>query len=69
VRYFGWMHPAAKNRRMLVETALAVPIVVTDRPPEAPQWHLLCPHCGAFALVRVGAMPRQARAPPTCVAA
>jgi len=69
VRYFGWMHPAAQSRRMLVETALAVPIVVTDRPPEPPQWHLLCPHCGTFALVRVGSLPRQARAPPSCVAA
>jgi hypothetical protein len=28
VRYFGWMHPAAKKRRMIVETLLAVPMDV-----------------------------------------
>jgi len=27
VGYFGWMHPAAKARRMIVETLLSVPIV------------------------------------------
>lgn len=68
VRYFGWMHPAAKSRRLLVETLLAVPIVIAP-PPEQPQWHLRCPHCAAFALVRVGTLPRQARAPPLCAAA
>jgi hypothetical protein len=68
VRYFGWMHPAAKSRLMLVETLLAVPIVVAP-PPEPLQWHLRCPHCAAFALVRIGSMPRQARAPPARIAA
>ena len=68
VRYFGWMHPAAKSRRLLVETLLAVPIVIAPR-PEQPRWHLRCPHCAAFALVRVGSLPRQARAPPRCAAA
>jgi len=28
VRYFGWMHPAAKQRRIIVETLLAVPVIV-----------------------------------------
>ena len=69
VRYFGWRHPARKACRLLVETLLAVPIIVTAPPPEPPQWHLRCPHCAAFALVRVGTLPRQARAPPLCVAA
>jgi hypothetical protein len=57
------MHPAAKARRARVETLLAVVIVV--RPDAAPpiSWHLCCPHCHAFALVRIG---RLARAPPTC---
>lgn len=65
VRYFGWMHPAAKRRRMLVETLLQKPIVVAAAPPpEATRWHLRCPHCERFTLVRVGAQPRQARAPP-----
>jgi hypothetical protein len=59
VRYFGWM---------LVETALAVPIVIAPA-PEPPQWHLRCPHCGAFALVRVGSLARRARDPPICAAA
>lgn len=68
VRYFGWLHPAAKARRLLVETLLAVPIVIAP-PPEQAQWHLRCPHCAAFALVRVGRLPRQARAPPFCAAA
>jgi hypothetical protein len=62
VRYFGWMHPAAKKRRMIVETLLAVIIVVRPRPDE-PSWHLCCPHCGAFALVCVGQIPRS---PPAC---
>jgi hypothetical protein len=68
VRYFGWMHPAAKARRIIVETLLAKPIVIAA-PPPLPQWHLRCPHCGAFALVRVGTLARQARAPPLCAAA
>ena len=65
VRYFGWMHPAAKARRMKVQTLLAVPIIVPPR-VEAPQWHLRCPHCGRFTLVRVGTLPHLARAPPSC---
>lgn len=74
VRYFGWMHPAAKLRRMRVETLLAKPIVVTAPLPEAIKWHLQCPHCHGFGLVRVGSLPRQvrgtrsgrARGPPRC---
>jgi hypothetical protein len=57
VRYFGWMHPSAKARRMKVETLLAVPIVVRVAVPP-PAWHLRCPHCQAFALVCVGTHPR-----------
>ncbi|MFZ5496143.1 MAG: hypothetical protein ACOZE5_12510 [Verrucomicrobiota bacterium] len=33
-------------------------------PPEPVQWHLCCPHCERVSLVRVGSLPRQARAPP-----
>jgi len=69
VRSFGWLHPAAKARRMVVETLLAKPIVIAAPPPPLPQWHLHCPHCGAFALVRIGTLPRRARAPPRCAAA
>jgi hypothetical protein len=64
VRYFGWMHPSAKARRMKVETLLQKPIVLAAAPSERPQWHLRCPHCARFTLVRVGVLPRQARAPP-----
>lgn len=66
VRYFGWMHPSAKARRMIVEGLLQKPIVVADAPVAAPQWHLRCPHCARFTLVRVGSLPRMARAPPRC---
>lgn len=64
VRYFGWLHPSAKRRRMKVETLLQKPIAVAEPPPEPVQWHLRCPHCERFALVRIGSLPRQARAPP-----
>jgi len=66
VRYFGWMHPAAKNRRLKVETLLAVLIVVRAKVDEPPPWHLRCPHCEAFALVIVARMPRAPPAPPSC---
>ena len=71
VRYFGWAHPAAKARRMKVETLLAKPIVVREKPAEPPPWHLRCPHCAQFSLVRVGTLARTggagpARAPPAC---
>ncbi len=66
VRYFGWMHPSAKRRRLQVETLLAKRIVVTPAPAPSPAWHLQCPHCERFTLVRVGTLPRQARAPPRC---
>ena len=63
VRYFGWMHPAAGARRLKVETLLAVVIIVHGNTDTPPAWHLCCPHCHAFALVRIG---RLARAPPAC---
>ena len=58
VRYFGWMHPAAKLRRMRVETLLRKVIVVRAAPPPRPDWSRCCPHCGKFALVCVGLLPR-----------
>lgn len=66
VRYFGWMHPSATRRRMLVENLLQKPLVVAAPPPAPPKWHLRCPHCEGFTLVRTGTLPRQARAPPAC---
>jgi hypothetical protein len=58
------MHPAAKRRRAIVETLLATIIVVREKTEEPPQWHLLCPHCHAFALVAIERIKPQARAPP-----
>jgi len=68
VRYFGWMHPSAKARRMQVETLLNKLIMVAAPPPPRPEWHLRCPHCERFTLVCVGTLPRvrAARAPPHC---
>jgi|GEM_PF-6723579 len=67
VRYFGWLHPSAKARLRRVETLLAKPIIVAAPPPEPVRWHLRCPHCERFSLVRVGSLPRMARAPPRCI--
>lgn len=64
VRYFGWMHPSARARRMKVETLLSVAIVVRPTGEAPPPWHLRCGCCGQFSLVRIGSLPRQARAPP-----
>jgi hypothetical protein len=61
VRYFGWMHPAAKKRRAIVETLLAVVIVVRAVEATPVKWHLRCLHCQQFTLVRIGSLPR---APP-----
>ncbi len=65
VRYFGWMHPSAKRRRLIVETLLAVVIVVRTKMDIPPAWHLRCRHCEQFTLVRIGNIER-ARAPPAC---
>ena len=64
VRYFGWLHPTAKRRRAIVETLLAVVIVVRDKREDPPPWHLRCRFCGAFALVAIERIQPQARAPP-----
>ncbi len=63
VRYCGWLHPAAKARRAIVETLLAVPLVVREPVAAPPAWHLRCAHCGHFPLVVVGRLPRT---PPAC---
>ena len=63
VRYFGWLHPSAKRRRMLVECLLEKMIVVREKPAPAPRWHLRCPHCEQFTLVVVGRL-MPSRAPP-----
>jgi hypothetical protein len=62
VRYFGWLHPAAKRRRLIVDTLLRAPIVVRPALP-IPPWHLCCPHCQRFTLVLVARL-MPARAPP-----
>lgn len=58
VRYFGWLHPAAKLRRMKVENLLAKVIVVRARPVERPDRERCCPHCNQFSLILVGILPR-----------
>ena len=63
VRYFGWLHPAAKRRRMLVENLLEKVIVVREPVAPPPRWHLRCPHCQQFTLVVVGKL-LPIRAPP-----
>jgi len=63
VRYFGWLHPAAKARRTKVETLLAVVILVRPKVDAPPAWHLRCPHCEQFSFVRIDSL---ARAPPVC---
>ena len=61
VRYFGWLHPAAWRRRLKIENLLAKVIVVRSQPPAAPDRSRCCPHCGHFALICIGLLPR---APP-----
>ena len=51
VRYFGWLHPAAKARRMIVDTLLSIVICVRPKAVPAPSWHLRCPHCRQLTLV------------------
>jgi len=63
VRYFGWLHPCATRRRMLVENLLKKRIVVRDRTSPPPPWHLRCPQCQRFSLFVVGRL-LPARAPP-----
>ena len=46
-----------------VYPVLAVVIVVNEKAAEPPPWHLCCRHCGEFALVKTGDLPR---GPPTC---
>lgn len=63
VRYFGWLHPSAKRRRMLVECLLEKVIVVREKAAPPPRWHLRCPHCEQFTLVVIGKL-LPIRAPP-----
>ena len=44
-------------RLAAVETLLAVVVVVRPKAAAPPPWHLRCPHCAAFTLVRVGRLP------------
>ena len=39
---------------------IAVVIVVQEKMPEPPPWHLRCPHCGEFALVLHPQLQQQA---------
>ena len=52
-----------KVRLAVVETLLAVVIIVRPKVAASPPWHLRCPHCAGFTLVRVGRLPH---GPPVC---
>jgi hypothetical protein len=56
VRYFGWLHPAAKRKRAIVETLLAAIMIVRPKPVPPPLWHLRCPHCEQFTLVWIASL-------------
>lgn len=60
VRYFGWLHPRAGKRFLLVQSRLAVPLILSRREDPAPEppWHLRCPHCGRNALEAVAWIKR-----------
>jgi len=66
VRYFGWMHPSAKARRLRVECLLQKPIVVAAAPPEAVQWHLRCPHCARVVTTFARSPGTHGGHPPLC---
>jgi len=57
VRYFGWMHPAAKLRRMKIEGLLKKKIIVCKE-PEPVDWSKQCPHCHKFTLEFYCEIPR-----------
>jgi len=60
VRSFGWLHPRALSRFLLVQSLLAVPLWLSPPaadPPAPP--HLRCPHCGQCALVAVAWLKRR----------
>jgi hypothetical protein len=57
VRYFGWLHPAAFRRRMIIEGLLKKPLVLTKEPP-GPDWAKQCPHCNQFTLEYQCPIPR-----------
>ena len=64
VRYFGWLHPRAGKRFLLVQSLLAVPLILSRReePAPAPPLHLKCPHCGQYALEAIARIkPRKSR--------
>ena len=63
VRYYGWLHPRARKRFLLVQTLLALPLILSkhSRGEPAPPPHLRCPICGNFTLEIIA---RLKRAPP-----
>jgi len=60
VRYFGWLYPSAKARRLKVATLLAVVIVVRAKAAGRQRARLSCRHSGEFALVKTGHLARGA---------
>lgn len=65
VRYFGWLHPAARRRFLIVQTLLEVPLVFNAAPETPPlPAHLCCPHCGEYRLVWIRRLPGNKDRPP-----
>ncbi len=58
VRYFGFLHPKAKQRYAKVATLLEAVLLLTHPGLPTPPLHLRCPQCHAFALQIVGRLPR-----------
>jgi len=50
--------PEQWKRGQQVPLRLAARFVLTAPEPAPPPLHLRCPHCGAFALRRIGCFPR-----------
>jgi hypothetical protein len=52
VRYYGWLHPAAKKRLMLVQNLLAVPLRMNpEREEKAARPERTCGNCGGTAFL------------------
>jgi Putative transposase len=63
VRYYGWLHPRARKRLLLVQTLLSLPLILCkdSRGDLAPPSHLRCPNCGNLTLAVIAWLKR---APP-----